>query len=40
MFNRAVEHNVAVFSEPFLCCTLAGKASTTTSNSANLTASC
>ena len=26
MCNRAVEHDVAAFSELFLCCTLAGKA--------------
>ena len=26
MCNRAVEHDVAAFSEHFLCCMLAGKA--------------
>ena len=39
MYNQAVEHNVATFSELSFCCMLAGKASTT-NNSATLTASC
>ena len=39
MRNRAVEHKMTAFFRAFLCCMLAGKASTM-SNSANLMSCC